>query len=278
MYTGANRSLKLGMSTTGHTLLDLEKLNEEQQLDFFELGISNIEDSQRIIDQLGTSAFQTIHCLPFLKNAELNFMLNPCRRPVEAAEMAAKMMSRAESLGINYQLYSIHAGLLGEIPGPREFKVTDRITAEEGIENLRAFQRKIAGAEKIIIENIYGWNEESPAMGMTDNELEEINKIFPLLLDLGHAAVNCELFLKRKLDELKLDNLDIREIHISFLKPGGPPPWDHSGYLENEVNQRIIRKLEETLETRLRIPVVLEISAPYETVTENIKLLRNRLG
>jgi len=270
--------LKLGISTTGHTLPDIEELNNEHQVDFLELGISTIENAKQIIDQLGKSAFRTIHCLPFLKKPELNFMMNPCRRPVEAAEIAAKMISRAEALGINYQLYSIHAGLLGEIPGPREFKVKDRITIEEGIENLKAFQRKLADAEKTIIENIYGWNKESPAMGMTDNELKEINKIFPLLLDLGHAAVNCEIFLKRKLDELNVDDLDIREIHISFLKPRGPPPWDHSGYLENRVNQRIIGKLKETLDTRPGIPVVLEISAPYKIITENIRLLRDRLG
>jgi len=270
--------LKLGISTTGHTLPDLQKLSGEHQVDFFELGISSIENAKRTIDQLGKSAFETIHCLPFLKKPELNFMLNPCRRPIEAAEMAAKMMNRAETLGINYQIYSIHAGLLGEIPGPREFKVTDRIPAEEGIENLKAFQRKLVDAEKIIIENIYGWNEESPALGMTDNELKEINKIFPLLLDIGHAAVNSELFLKRKLDELNTDDLDIREIHISFLKPRGPPPWDHSGYLENRVNQRIIGKLKETLDTKPRIPVVLEIGAPYKIMAKNIRLLRDRLG
>jgi hypothetical protein len=272
----AKKSLKLGISTTGHTLPDLQKLSDESQVDFFELGISSIKNAKHIIDQLGKPTFQTIHCLPFLKKSELNFMLNPCRQPIEAAEMAARMMSRAETLGINYWLYSIHAGLLGQISRPREFKVTDRITAEEGIENLRAFKRKLTNAQKIIIENIYGWNEESPAIGMTDNELKEINKIFPLLLDLGHVAVNYELFLKRKLDELNIDNLDIREIHISFLKLGGPPPWDHSGYLKNKVNQRIMGKLEKTLEIRPGIPVVLEISAPYKTMTENIKVLRDR--
>ena len=269
--------MKLGISTTGHTLPDLQKLSDAGGVDFFELGISNIENARHTIDQLGKEVFQTIHCLPFLKKSELNFMLNPCRRPVEAAEMAAKMMSRAETLGINYQLYSIHAGLLGEIPGPREFKVTDRIGVEEGIENLKIFRKKLANTERIIVENIYGWNEASPALGMTDNELKEINEIFPLLLDLGHAAVNYELFLKRKLDGLKIDNLSIKEVHISFLKPGGPPPWDHRGYVGNKVNQGIIRKLKETLETRPRIPVVLEIDAPYEAITENIELLRNKL-
>ena len=274
----ANRSLKLGISTTGHALNDLKKLSDERQVDFFELGISNIENTRKAIDQLGKSAFRTIHCLPFLKSSEMNFMLNPCRRPIEAAEMVAKMMDRAETLGINYRLYSIHAGLLGEISKPREFNVTDRITVEQGIENLRAFRRKLANAEKIIIENIYGWNEESPALGMTDRELKDVNKVFPLLIDMGHAAVNCEIFLKRKLDELNVDSLDIREVHVSFLKPGGPPPWDHKQYFRNKVNQRIIGKLDETLETRPRIPVVLEIDAAYEDVIENIKLLRDRLG
>ena len=273
----ATESLKLGISTTGHALRDLKRLSDEHQVDLFELGISSIENAKRIIDQLGKSAFQTIHCLPFLKKSELNFMLNPCRRPMEAAEMATEMMRRAEALGINYQLYSIHAGLLGEISTPREFKVTDRISAERGIENLRAFQSKLVNVEKIIIENIYGWNDESPALGMTDHELKEINKVFPLLIDIGHAAVNYELFLKRKLDELNTADLDIREIHVSFLKPGGPPPWDHSGYLKNKVNQRIIRKLREIVETRRRIPIILEIDAPYEAVTRNLKLLRNTL-
>jgi len=270
--------LKLGISTTGHTLPDIQRLNDEHRVDFFELGISTIDSARQIIDQLGKSAFRTIHCLPFLKKPEMNFMMNPCRRPVEAAKMAAKMVNRAEALGINYQLYSIHAGLLGEIPGPREFNVRDRITVEQGIENLKAFHGKLTSAEKIIIENIYGWDEQSPAMGMTENELKEINKIFPLLLDLGHAAVNYELFLKRKLPELNIDDLNIREIHISFLKPRGPPPWDHSGYLENKVNQRIIGKLKEMLDTRPGVPVVLEIGAPYKIITKNIGLLRNRLG
>jgi len=273
-----NKILELGISTTGHSLPDIEKLKNECKVEFFELGISTIENAKQIIGQLGKPAFRTIHCLPFLKRSELNFMMNPCRRPVEAAEIAAKMMSRAKALGVKYQLYSIHAGLLGEILGPREFKVKDRITFEEGIENLKAFKHRLIDGEKVIIENIYGWNEESPAMGMTDNELKEINKIFPLLLDLGHAAVNYELFLKRKLDELNADELDIREIHISFLKPRGSPPWDHSGYLENKVNQGIIRKLKETLDKRPRIPVVLEIGAPYKIITENIRLLRDRLG
>jgi len=271
-------SLKLGISTTGHTLSDLERLSDEGQVDFFELGISSLENARQIIGHLGKSAFHTIHCLPFLKKREMNFMLNPCRRPIEAAEMANRMMRRAETLGVNYQLYGMHAGLLGEISGPREFKVTDRITVGRAIENLRTFQNKLVSVEKTIMENIYGWNEGSPALGMTDDELREVNKTFPLLLDIGHAAVNCELFLKRRLDELNVDSLDIREIHISFIKPGGPPPWDHSSYLENKVNQRIIRKLEETLETGPQIPVVLEIDAPYEAVTKNIKLLRDRLG
>jgi len=271
-------SLKLGISTTAHTLSDLERLGDERQVDFFELGISSLENARQTIVHLDKSALQTIHCLPFLRKREMDFMLNPCRRPIEAAEMVNRMMRRAETLGVNYQLYGIHAGLLGEISKPREFKVTDRITVERAIENLRTFQKRLAEVEKIIVENIYGWNEESPAMGMTDNELEEVNKIFPLLLDLGHAAVNCELFLKKRLDELDIDSLDIREIHISFLKPGGPPPWDHSSYLENKVNQRIIRKLEETLETRTQILVVLEIDAPYGAVTESIKHLRDRLG
>jgi len=269
--------LKLGISTTGHTLPDLQRLRDEGKVDFFELGISRIENAKHTIDQLGKSVFQTIHCLPFLKKSELNFMLNPCRRPIEAAEMAARMMNRAETLRINYQLYSVHAGLLGETPRPREFKVTDRIRVQDGVENLKIFRKKLATAEKIIVENIYGWNEESPALGMTDNELREVNRIFPLLLDLGHAAVNYELFLKRKLDELKTDNLSIKEVHISFLEPGGPPPWDHSGYVENQLNQRIIRKLKETLETGPRIPVVLEISASYKTIAENIRLLRDKL-
>jgi len=270
--------LKLGISTTKHSLLDLQKLNKKHEVDFLELGISAMTDAKKMLNQLGRLPFRTIHCLPFLKNSERNFMLNPCKRPIEAAKMATRMMHRAKAIGMNYQLYSVHAGLLGEIPGPKEFKVTDRIGVEEGIENLKIFRKKLTAIEKIIIENIYGWNEESPALGMTDNELKEINKIFPLLLDLGHAAVNYELFLKRKLDELDIDNLDIKEIHISFLKPGGQPPWDHSGYLKNKVNQRIIRKLEETLETRPLIPVVLEIDAPYEAITKNIRLLRDRLG
>jgi len=274
----ANKSLKLGISTTGHTVSDLQRLSNTRQVDFFELGISSIENAKHTIDQLGNSAFQTIHCLPFLKKPELNFMLNPCRRPSEAAEMAAKMMARAEDMGISYQLYSIHAGLLGDISGPGEFKVKDRITVERGIENLRAFQSRLANAEKIIVENIYGWDEASPAIGMTARELEEINKIFPLLLDIGHAAVNYELFLKRKLNGLSMGNLDIREVHISFLKPRGPPPWDHRRYLKNRVNQRIIRKLREILETRPQIPVVLEIDAPYQGVIKNIELLRDRLG
>jgi len=269
--------LKLGISTTGHALPDLQKLSDAGGVDFFELGISSIENAKHTIDQLGKQVFQTIHCLPFLKKSEFNFMLNPCRRPVEAAEMAARMMNRAETLGINYQLYSVHAGLLGEIAAPREFKVADRIGVEEGIENLKVFRKKLVNTERIIVENIYGWNEESPALGMTDDALKEINKIFALLLDLGHAAVNYEIFLKRKLGGLEIDDLSIKEVHISFLKPGGPPPWDHRGYVGNKVNQRIIRKLKETLEKRPRIPVVLEIDAPYEAITENIKLLRNKL-
>jgi len=270
--------LELGISTTNHSLLDLEKLNKRNEVDFLELGISTMTDAEKMLDQLGRSTFRTIHCLPFLKNSERNFMLNPCRRPIEAAEMATRMMHRAKAIGLSYQLYSVHAGLLGEIPSPKEFTVTDRIGVEEGIENLKVFRKELAETEKIIVENIYGWNKDSQALGMTYSELKEMNEIFPLLLDLGHAAVNYELFLKRRLDELNMDSLDIKEIHISFLKPGGPPPWDHCSYLKNKVNQRIIRKLEEALETRTQILVVLEIDAPYEAVAENIKLLRDRLG
>jgi len=270
--------LRLGISTTKHSLLDLQKLSEKDEVDFLELGISSITDAERMLDQLGRSTFRTIHCLPFLENSERNFMLNPCNRPIEAASMVTRMMRRAKALGMNYQLYSVHAGLLGKIAGPKEFKVADRIGVEEGIENLKIFRKKLANTEKIVVENIYGWNKESPALGMTDDELKEIAKIFPLLLDLGHAAVNYELFFKRKLDELNTDDLDIREIHISFLKPRGPPPWDHSGYLESKVNQRIIGKLKETIDTRPGIPVVLEISAQYKIIAKNIRLLRDRLG
>jgi len=52
-----------------------------------------------------------------------------------------------------------------------------RITAERGIETLSVGEPTLKDAEKTIIQNICGSNEDSSATDVTDNELKEIKKI-----------------------------------------------------------------------------------------------------
>ncbi len=267
--------MRLGVSTTGLSVKVLRKLREKRIPDFFELGISSSSRAERIVRELRDD-IATIHALPFLKEEEKKFMFNPCADPAGAADVADRMAYRATENGLSYEVYGVHAGLLGAIHKPGVFKVSGRIGFEEGLKNLRSFE-KMLNADRIILENIYGWDENSPAIGMTDNELVEMALITPLLLDLGHAAVNMEHYKNLSLGDLALEGLDVREVHVSFVKFEGAPPWDHSGYSRTPINEKILSKLAELTSSNQDLPVVLEIEGGFENVKMHLNLIRHRI-
>ena len=267
--------MRLGVSTTGHSLKILRKLKEWRIPDFFELGICSSDRAERIIAEL-RGEIATIHGLPFLGRGEEDLMFNPCADPASAAEVTNQMAEGAVKRGLNYEVYGVHAGLLGDLLTVGVFKVLNRISYEEGLKNVKTFKRFLK-ADRIILENIYGWDEDSPAMGMTPTELADISSVMPLLLDLGHAAVNMEHYRRLSVDELNPENLDIREIHISFVKFDGPPPWDHQEYVKTPVNDRILSKLVELTASKPDLPVVIEIKGGLETIRRNLELIRSRI-
>ena len=269
-------TLRLGVSTTGHSLRILRRLRDEGLTDFFELGISDTARAERITAAL-KDRIATIHALPFMEGEMEGFMFNPCVDPVGAAATANRMAEKALEHGLDYEVYGVHAGLLGVTAAPGVFKVSDRISVGEGLENLRTF-KGLLKFDGVILENIYGWDEPSPAIGMTYKELTEMSSIMPLLLDLGHAAVNLEYYRGLSLKALRLEGLEVREVHVSFVDFHGPPPWDHMEYSKTETNDDILSKLAELVGQNPDLPVVLEIKGGLEAIRGHLKLIRRRVG
>lgn len=228
-------------------------------IDFFELGIGSEKRAREILRVLPRTTIRTLHGIPFQNESTSNFMFNPCYQPLESSEVLDAMVTRATQLGIAYELYGVHAGLLGAIVGPADFTISKSIEVQRGFDNLSIFKRNIPESNKIILESIYGWNRSSRAIGMTQEELEGLGELLPLLIDLGHAAINFELYGGLSLDGLLIGDLPIAEVHVSFLDLSIQPPWDHRGFTPTGTNMRILSKLREIIDKFPETPVVLEI-------------------
>jgi len=246
----------------------IERLLGEGLVDFVELGFGSEKGSKEIVRALPRSAIRTLHGIPFQDDDTNDFMFNPCYSPLEASEVLDEMVRKASRIGLDYEFYGVHAGLLGAIVGPDDFTVTDNIEVQRGIENLATFKRNLPQSGKIIMEGIYGWDLSSRAIGMTQEELESMGEVLPLLVDLGHVAINFERYGDLSLDGLRVGNLPIAEVHLSFLDFTTQPPWDHHGFSPTAINLRIMSKLKEILDVFPEVPVVLEIVGDENTIED----------
>lgn len=262
--------MRLGISTTFQPTNAIRKLLEGNLIDFVELGFGSERASREVVRALPRSAIRTLHGIPFQDEDTSDFMFNPCYKPLEAAEVLEEMVEKASQIGLDYEFYGVHAGLLGDIVGPDDFTVTDNIGAKEGIDNLATFSRNMPQSGKIIMEGIYGWDLSSRAIGMTQEELESMGELLPLLVDLGHVAINFERYGDLSLDGLRVGELPISEVHLSFLDFTTQPPWDHRGFSPTAVNLRIMSKLKEILEVHPEVPVVLEIIGDENTIEDTL--------
>jgi len=269
--------LRWGISSSGHSVEDLLSLVEGGGVDFVELGIGRREEAVALIEALGRRRIETIHQLPFQDDSTRRFMFNPSTDPVGSARAADKTTMEAMDLGLTHRVYGVHGGLLGRIRGPDDFTVSDSVTLEEAFSNLEVFRRSLRFPAKVAVENIYGWDGDSPALGMTQGELERMDDALPLLLDLGHAATNLIHYLGRSLDELRVDRLSVAEVHVSFVDFGSGVPWDHHRFRESQANRAIIEKLREVLDVHEAVPVVLEAQEPLDAVQETLNSLQSLL-
>jgi hypothetical protein len=270
--------LRLGISTASQPVDVVQDLLQRGLIDFVELGIGSAEKAEEVIGAVRRSAIETLHGMPFLSDADKGYMFNPCYRPLEAADVLERTVKRASRLGLKYRLFGVHAGLLGEIAGPDDFTLKDHIGVEEGFDNLEAFRDRVRELKGITLEVIYGWDEPSRAIGMTQGEIERIGGLFPLLIDIGHIAINFELFGGGSLDAFRTDGLSVAEVHISFLDLSASPPWDHRGFARSDTNLRILSKLDEFLDTSPRTPVVLEIAGDPRAIEDTLGIVRSRVG
>jgi hypothetical protein len=254
----------------------LQRLVRQGLVDFLELGIGSVNRAQEIVRAFPRPIIGTLHGIPFQDESTGGFMFNPCYRPLEASQVLEAMMARAKQLGLTYELYGVHAGLLGSIRGPDDFTVSDHIEARKGLHNLSIFRGRLPDCSKIILEGIYGWNGSSRAIGMTQEELEEMGRLLPLLIDLGHTAINFEIYGGHHLDGLRLADLPIAEVHVSFLDLSIPPPWDHRAFTPTGTNRRILSKLREIVGNFPEVPVVLEIAGDEDAIEHAIAIIAER--
>jgi len=269
--------LRWGISSSGHSVEDLLSLVEGGGVDFVELGIGRREKAVALIEALGRRRIETIHQLPFQDDSTRRFMFNPSTDPVGSARAADKTTMEAMDLGLTHRVYGVHGGLLGPIRGPNDFTVSNSVTLEEAFSNLEGFCRSLRFPAKVAVENIYGWDADSPALGMTQGELERMDDVLPLVLDLGHAATNLVHYLCRSLDELRVDRLNVVEAHVSFVDFGSGVPWDHRRYRRTDANLAIVQKLKEVLDIHPHVPVVLEVQEPLDGVRETLTYLQSLL-
>jgi len=266
------------ISTAKHRLSELLELRG--CVDGYELGIGYIKDNRRICSVLGEWVV-TIHNLPALTRGEEYFMMEPTVNPEAAIKVAIKMVERVRGFLDDWKVYGVHAGLRGHIKGPSDFTVRGELfTLDECIRNIKRFygELKGRGVSNIAIENIYGANEASPAVGADEHELRLISKVAPLLLDVGHLAVNCA-YRNVPLESLNLKGLRIAEVHVSFLHPkiekfnkemlaSTPMFWDHYPYVQTEVNKQILNVTSEIVsETRI---ATAEISGSLKEIRETL--------
>jgi len=270
--------MRLGISTTFQPMRAILRLLDEGLIDFVELGFGSEKGSREIVRALPHSAIRTLHGIPFQDEDTNDFMFNPCYRPLEASEVLEDMIEKASQIGLDYELYGVHAGLLGDIVGPDDFTVTDNIGAKEGIDNLTKFRRNLPQSGKIIMEGIYGWDLSSRAIGMTQEELESMGEVFPLLVDLGHVAINFERYGDLSLDGLRVAELPVAEVHLSFLDLTTQPPWDHHGFSPTAINLRMISKLKEILDVYPEVPVVLEIVGDENMIEDALVIVNKDVG
>lgn len=270
------------ISTAKHGLDEL--LEVRGHVDGYELGIGFMEHNRKLCDALQGS-IRTIHNLPALMPGEEGFMMEPAVNPEPAAEMAAKMVKRVEGMLGSWEVYGVHAGLRGQIKGPTDFTVKGKLLPfEKCLENIRVFcdmVRSLIPPERLAVENIYGADERSPAVGANEGELRLLSRVTPLLLDLGHLAVNCA-YRGTPLESLNLKGLRVAELHISFLHPkikdftresltASPMFWDHHPYTNTPVNRQILRVASQLVD-KVGL-IVLEVSGTPEEVEHTLKKL-----
>ncbi len=240
------------ISTAKHSLEELVEVG--RHVDGYELGIGYIEDNKKLCSVLG-ERIVTIHNLPALAHEEESFMMEPSVNPEGSAKMVATMVKRVAAMlnPDSWKIYGVHAGLRGRIRGPSDFTVEGKLLSfKKCLENIKTFYSLIEKSvkKKIALENIYGGDELSPAVGMDEKELHSLSKTIPLLLDLGHLAVNCA-YRGVPLESLNFKSFHVAEIHVSFLHPKigsfaieslkeAPMFWDHHPYTNTYVNRQIL--------------------------------------
>lgn len=272
------------ISTTKHSVQELKEV--EDYVDGFELGIG-LEEKNRIICGEFGERIVTIHNLPAMRtDYDKNFMMNPTVDPRGTALMVKETVERVNRFLPDWRLYGFHGGLRGKIKGPNDFVIEGRkLSTKESVENISKLSQILKNENllsQVALENIYGADIESPAIGMNENELREIAKHIDILLDLGHMAINCA-YQNIELMQMRFNNLPIREIHLSFLRPEikefsanfldrNLMYWDHYSYSETEVNRQIL-KAAEKLKKRAEI-ITVEITAPLEEMKSSLELLQ----
>ena len=75
------------------------------------------------------------------------------------------------------------------------------------------------------------------------------------------------------LDGLRIADLPIAEVHVSFLDLSIPPPWDHRAFTPTGVNRRILSKLREIAGDFPEVPVVLEIAGDESALEHAIAII-----
>jgi hypothetical protein len=273
------------ISTAKHNVQELKEV--ESYVDGFELGIGLEEKNRVICEELGEKVV-TIHNLPAIRtDYDKNFMMNPAVNPRGAALMVKKTVERVNRFLPDWRLYGFHGGLRGKIKGPNDFVIKGRkLSTRESINNISKLSQILKEENllsQVALENIYGADIESPAIGMNETELGEIAKHIDILLDLGHMAVNCA-FQNIKLELMSFNNLPIKEIHLSFLRPEikefsinyldrNLMYWDHYPYSETEVNRQILEAAEK-LKKRTEI-ITVEITASLAEMKSSLELLQS---
>ncbi|MEM1658965.1 MAG: hypothetical protein QXK94_08040 [Candidatus Jordarchaeales archaeon] len=270
------------ISTAKHSLSEL--LEVRKYVDGYELGIGSIEQNKGLCNVLG-GLIKTIHNLPALAPGEESFMMEPAVNPEPTAEMAARMVERAKRMLGGWEVYGVHAGLRGRIKGPGDFTIEGELLPfEKCLENIQAFCKLVQGLTNpgtLSLENIYGGDERSRAVGFDEEELRLISRVTPLLLDLGHLAVNCA-YREVPLESLNLKGLRIAELHVSFLHKkieeftlkdlkAAPIFWDHHPYTDTPVNRQILN-LASQLAGKVKL-VVLEVSGKLGDILSTLEKL-----
>lgn len=273
--------MRFAVSTTTHRPEDLIRLRDGGICKLFELGIASEKTAHRLLSLLGRDSFISMHCLPFMRRGDEHYVFNPAYDPIEAAQKVDLMMTRARAAKFDYQYYGVHLGLLGKLDDFEQPVVKKLISFEEGVENVKLFRQLVHNDSKILFENTIHIQKERVALGVDQSELETLSKVTPLLLDLGHAAINYET-LGRDVRALDLTCLDVRLCHISFIGDDAPL-CDHKPYRPGRINHGMLSVLKRLLEGQPDLPVVFEIhrdetSDDFENMERTILQTEAALG